>query len=86
VAGLFISIGNVLIITLVQRFVPLHMMGRMMSVIMLGSFIGTPLSLFAYGFAATVVPSIGALFVFGASLFVIAAIVALCNKQTWQTQ
>lgn len=85
-AGLFISVGNVLIITVAQKLVPLHMMGRMMSVLMLGSFVGTPLSLVAYGFAATIVPSIGALFVIGASLFVAAALVALCNKQTWQIQ
>ena len=85
-AGVFISIGNVLIITVVQKFVPLHMMGRMMSVLMLGSFVGTPLSLVAYGFAATIVPSVGALFVIGASLFVAAAVVAVCNKQTWQIE
>lgn len=83
-AGFFLGIDNVLIITVVQRLVPLGMMGRMMSVLMLGSFVGTPLSIFAYGFAATIVPNVGALFVVGASLFAAAAIVALTNKLTWQ--
>ena len=85
-AGLSNAIGNVLFITVVQKLVPLRMMGRMMSVLMLGSFIGTPLSLVAYGFAATIVPSVGALFVIGSSLFVVMAVVALFNKRTWQIQ
>lgn len=85
-AGLFIGLGNVLIITVAQKFVPLHMMGRMMSVLMLGSFVGTPLSIVMYGYLATIVPSIGALFVIGGSLFVVTSVIAACNKQTWQIQ
>ena len=55
--GLFLGISNVLIITVVQTLIPLDMMGRMMSLVMLGSLIGTPLSIFAYGAAATIIPS-----------------------------
>lgn len=83
-AGVFLGIDNVLIITVAQRLVPLELMGRIMSVMMLGSFIGTPLSLFAYGFLATIVPNIGLLFIAGASLFALGALAALSNKMTWQ--
>ncbi|HKV84462.1 MAG TPA: MFS transporter [Ktedonobacterales bacterium] len=89
IAGLFVLMGvclglcNVLIITVVQGAIPLEMMGRVMSVMLLGSFVGTPLSLFAYGAAAALIHNIGLLFVIGAALFAGAAVVALANKMTW---
>lgn len=89
IAGLFVLMGvclgvcNVLIITVVQGAIPLEMMGRVMSVMLLGSFVGTPLSLFAYGAAAALIHNIGLLFVIGAALFAVAASVALANRMTW---
>lgn len=92
IAGLFVLMGvclglcNVLIITVVQGAIPLAMMGRVMSVMMLGSFIGTPLSLFAYGAAAALIHNIGLLFVIGAALFAVASSIALANKMTWEME
>jgi hypothetical protein len=82
--GLFLGISNVLIITIVQTLIPLDMMGRMMSLVMLGSLIGTPLSIFVYGAAATFVP-LSWLFVVGASLLGVGAIIGLMQKVTWQS-
>jgi hypothetical protein len=56
-----------------------------MSLTMLGSFAGTPLSIFVYGAAATIVPSVAWLFVAGASLFGFACLLALTRKVIWQT-
>jgi hypothetical protein len=82
--GLLLGISNVLIITVVQTLIPLDMMGRMMSLVMLGSLIGTPLSIFAYGAAATIFP-IPWLFVAGSSLLGIGALIGLAQKVTWQS-
>lgn len=83
--GLFLAISNVLFITVIQRFIPMEMMGRMMSITMFGSFVGTPLSIFVYGLAATVVPGVAWLFLGGAALFGGALIVGLSMKVIWQT-
>jgi predicted MFS family arabinose efflux permease len=82
--GVFLGISNVLLITVVQTLIPLHMMGRMMSLTMLGSLVGSPVSIFAYGVAATLVP-IPWLFVIGASLLGFGVILGLVNKVTWQS-
>ena len=86
VMGLFNGSGNVLVITVMQRFIPLDMMGRMTSFIMLGSFLGTPLSIFVYGAAATIVPNVNWLFFGGALLMALAILGALLSKTTWQTE
>ncbi len=83
--GLALAISNVLFITLIQRFIPIEMMGRMMSITLLGTFVGTPLSIFAYGAAATVVPSVAALFLVGAAMLGFACLLALTRKVIWQT-
>ncbi len=83
--GLALAISNVLFITLIQRFIPIEMMGRMMSITLLGTFVGTPLSIFAYGAAATVVPSLAALFLVGAAMLGFACLLALTRKVIWQT-
>ncbi len=83
-AGLFLGISNVLIITVIQTLIPLDMMGRMMSLTMLGSLVGGPISIFVYGAAATVVP-IPWLFVAGSSLIAIVACIALAQKVSWQS-
>jgi len=82
--GFFLGISNVLIITVVQTLIPLDMMGRMMSLVMLGSLIGTPISIFAYGAAATIIP-VPWLFVAGSSLLGIGALIGLAQKVTWQS-
>lgn len=84
VVGVFIGVSNVLIITVVQKLIPLEMMGRMMSILMLGSFVATPLSTLAYGIAASIVPDISWLFLAGAALFGIGSVVALLNRHIWQ--
>ncbi|HEX6799148.1 MAG TPA: MFS transporter [Ktedonobacterales bacterium] len=86
VMGLFNAAGNVLIITVMQRFVPLDMMGRMSSFIMLGTVVGTPLSIFVYGAAAAVVPDVGWLFFGGALLMGLALLAATTNKVIWQAE
>lgn len=85
VMGVLLALSNVLFITVIQRLIPMEMMGRMMSLTMLGSFAGTPLSIFVYGAAATIVPSVAWLFVAGASLFGFACLLALTRKVIWQT-
>ncbi len=82
--GLFLGISNVLIITVIQTLIPLDMMGRMMSLVMLGSLVGSPISIFAYGIAASLVP-IPWLFVLGASLLGVGIVVGLLQKVTWQS-
>jgi predicted MFS family arabinose efflux permease len=82
--GLFLGISNVLILTVVQTLIPLDMMGRMMSLTMLGSLLGTPLSIFVYGAAATIIP-VPWLFVAGSSLLGIGALIGLAQKVTWQS-
>jgi hypothetical protein len=82
--GVFLGISNVLLITVIQTLIPLHMMGRMMSLTMLGSLVGSPVSIFVYGVAATLVP-IPWLFVIGASLLGFGVILGLLNKVTWQS-
>ena len=82
--GLFLGISNVLIITVIQTLIPLEMMGRMMSLVMLGSLVGTPISIFVYGAAASLVP-IPWLFVLGASLLGVGLVVGLLQKVTWQS-
>ncbi|MGO8946244.1 MAG: MFS transporter [Ktedonobacterales bacterium] len=82
--GLFLGVSNVLIITVIQTLIPLDMMGRMMSLVMLGSLVGTPISIFAYGAAATVVP-ISWLFILGASLLTVGVVAGLLQKVTWQS-
>jgi MFS family permease len=82
--GVFLGISNVLLITVVQTLIPLPMMGRMMSLTMLGSLVGSPLSIFVYGVAATAVP-IPWLFVIGASLLGFGVTLGLLNKVTWQS-
>jgi len=90
VAGIFALMGllsaasNVLLVTVLQSLIPLHMMGRVMSFVLLGSFLGTPLSIFAYGAAATLVPSVAWLFFGGAALMLLAVILALTSRHTWQ--
>lgn len=86
VIGILIGLGNVLFITLMQRFIPMEMMGRMMSIMFLGSFVGTPLSIAAYGVAASFVPNISWLFVAGGALFAVAGVIALTRKVIWVTE
>ncbi len=83
--GLLLAISNVLFSTVLQRFIPLTMMGRVMSITMLGSFLGTPLSIFAYGAAATLVPDVSYLFVVGALLLGFACVLSLSKRVIWQT-
>ncbi len=82
--GLAVSVCNVLIITVIQRFIPLDMMGRLMSLILLGSFVASPLSIFAYGLAASVIPTVTWLFLAGAALVGIGAVLAITNKAVRQ--
>lgn len=86
VIGVLIGLSNVLFITVIQRLIPMEMMGRMMSFVMLGSFVGTPLSIAAYGVAASVVPDVAWLFVAGGGLFVIAGLLALTQRVFWQAE
>ncbi len=81
--GVFLGISNVLIITVMQTLIPLDMMGRMMSLMMLGSLIGSPLSIFAYGAAATVV-ALPLLFIAGGALMGVALLIGLTQKTMWQ--
>jgi MFS transporter, DHA3 family, tetracycline resistance protein len=85
VMGVLLALSNVLFITVIQRLIPMEMMGRMMSLTMLGSFAGTPLSIFVYGAAATIVPSVAWLFLAGGSLFGFACLLALTRRVIWQT-
>lgn len=85
VMGVLLALSNVLFITVIQSLIPMEMMGRMMSLTMLGSFAGTPLSIFVYGAAATIVPSVAWLFLAGGSLFGFACLLALTRKVIWQT-
>ncbi|MGH2515059.1 MAG: MFS transporter, partial [Ktedonobacterales bacterium] len=82
--GVLIALSNVLIITVIQRLIPMQMMGRMMSFVMLGSFVGTPLSIAAYGVAASLIPNVAVLFVAGGAMFIIAGLLALTQKVFWQ--
>ena len=84
--GVFIGFSNVLWITLIQRAIPMEMLGRVMSIALLGSFVGTPLSIFAYGLLATVVPNVSLLFLTGGALFGLAGLLALSRKIIWQTE
>src|SRR5215472_3484166 len=84
--GLLLAISNVLFATVLQRFIPLEMMARVMSISMLGSFVGTPLSIFAYGAAATVVPSVSYLFLAGGALLIAACLFSLGQKVIWRTE
>lgn len=84
--GVLIGSTNVMWITLIQRGIPKHMLGRVMSLALLGSFVGTPLSIFAYGALATLVPDVSLLFLAGASLFGITGLIALTQKVMWQTE
>lgn len=86
VMGLFNAAGNVLVITVMQRLIPLDMMGRMTSIMMLGSFLGTPLSIAVYGAVASVVPNIGWLFFGGALLMALAIGGALSAPVVWQSE
>jgi hypothetical protein len=83
--GLLLAISNVLLITVLQRFIPLEMMGRVMSIAMLGSFVGTPLSIFAYGGLASVVPDVSYLFIAGGALLGFGCLLSLTRKVIWQT-
>lgn len=86
VMGLFNAAGNVLVITVMQRLIPLDMMGRMTSVMMLGSFLGTPLSIAVYGAVATLVPDVGWLFFGGAVLMTLAIGGALSAPVVWRSE
>ncbi|MFI5274019.1 MAG: MFS transporter [Ktedonobacterales bacterium] len=85
VMGLVGAASNVLLVTVIQSFIPLDMMGRITSFMMLGSFLGAPLSIFIYGGLATVVPSVSWLFYGGAILMGLALLIALTRKVVWQT-
>ena len=84
--GVLIGLSNVLFITVMQRFIPIEMMGRMMSIMFLGSFVGTPLSIAVYGAAASFVPNVGWLFVAGGAIFGIAGIIAMTRRVVWVTE
>lgn len=84
--GMLIALSNVLFITLIQQAIPMEMMGRVMSFVMLGSFVGTPLSIAAYGAAASVVPNVVWLFVAGGALFAVPGLLALTQKLFWQAE
>lgn len=86
VIGVLIGLSNVLFITVMQRFIPMEMMGRMMSIMFLGSFVGTPLSIAAYGAAASFVPNISWLFLAGGALFAVAGVIALTRKVVWASE
>ncbi len=83
--GLLLGASNVLFITVIQRFIPLEMMGRMMSIVMLGSFTGGPISIFVYGAVASVIPQVAYLFIGGAAVLFGACVAALTNRHIWQT-
>jgi hypothetical protein len=85
VTGVLLAISNVLLVTVLQRFIPLRLMGRVMSVAMLGSFVGTPLSIFAYGALASVVANISYLFLAGGALLGFGCLLSLTKKVIWQT-
>ncbi|HLZ22370.1 MAG TPA: MFS transporter [Ktedonobacterales bacterium] len=82
--GLVIALSNVLFITLIQQAIPMEMMGRMMSFVMLGTLGGTPLSIAAYGVAASLVPNVAWLFIAGGAIFAVAGLVALTQRVFWQ--
>ncbi|HUY76899.1 MAG TPA: MFS transporter [Ktedonobacterales bacterium] len=84
VTGLLLGVSNVTIITVIQKLVPLAMMGRVMSIVMLGSFVASPLSTLVYGLAASVISNLSLLFVVGGALFGVGALAALANKNMWQ--
>ena len=84
--GCFLAVSNVLFATVMQQFAPLEMMGRLSSVTMMGSFIGSPLSIFVYGIAASLVPSLAWLFVGGAMLTMVTLAVALMQRVIWATR
>ncbi len=86
IMGILIALSNVLIITVIQRHIPMEMMGRMMSFVMLGSFVGTPLSIAAYGAAASLVPEVGWLFIGGGALFMVACVLGLTQRVFWQAE
>lgn len=86
ISGIFIGYINVVWITLIQRGIPMDMLGRVMSLALLGSFVGTPLSIFAYGALATVVPDISLLFLAGSALFGLAGLFALAQKSIRQAE
>ena len=86
IMGVLIALSNVLIITVIQRHIPLDMMGRMMSFVMLGSFVGTPLSIAVYGVAASLVPNIAWLFIAGGALFMAACVLGLTQRVFWQAE
>src|SRR5262249_51542363 len=80
IAGLLLGSSNVFFITVIQRAIPLELMGRMMAFMLLGSFVGGPLSIFAYGAAATLVPEISWLFIGGGAIIALTAVVALPDR------
>lgn len=84
VTGLFLGISNVVIITVIQKLTPLAMMGRIMSIVMLGSVIASPLSTLVYGLAANAITNLSVLFVIGGAVFGVGALAALANKSVWQ--
>lgn len=86
VMGVLIALSNVLFITVIQRLIPMEMMGRMMSFVMLGSFVGTPLSIAAYGVAASLVPNVAWLFIAGGAMFLAAGLIALTQRVFWQAE
>jgi MFS family permease len=86
VAGLLLGASNVFFITAMQRSIPMELMGRMMAFMLLGSFVGGPLSIFAYGVAATLVPAIAWLFIGGGSIIAIVGAFALTNRVIWQAE
>jgi len=86
VAGVLLGASNVLFITVMQRFIPMELMGRMMAFMLLGSSVGGPLSIFAYGAAATVVPQISWLFIGGGAIIAVVGVFALTKRVIWRTE
>lgn len=81
--GVLVGCSNVFWLTLAQRGVPMDMLGRVMSIVLIGSFVGQPLSIFAYGAFASIVPDVSILFFAGSALFGVATLIALTQKVMW---
>jgi len=84
IAGLLLGASNVFFITVMQRFIPMELMGRMMAFMLMGSFVGGPLSIFAYGAAATIVPQLSWLFIGGGAIIAVVGAFALTNRLIWR--
>jgi MFS family permease len=80
VSGGLVAIGNVLLMTLLQRWAPAEALGRVMSLIMLGSLGSFPVSVAAGGVAVTDLGP-GPVFLIAAFFVILAAFCALTQAE-----